>query len=89
MNSNCLLAFTEVMTHDGMRQSYHSVPISTEAGTTGSGTVEFFFLNEHELEYLTEFYLFQALTWQLTMLQIYVTLWGRCLCVCVSECQST
>ena len=44
MNSNCLLAFTEVMTHDGMRQSYHSVPISTEAGTTGSGTVEFFII---------------------------------------------
>ena len=47
MNSNCLLAFTEVMTHDRMRQSYHSVlqwfiadTISTETGTTGSGTVE-------------------------------------------------
>ena len=48
MNSNCLLAFTEVMTHERMRQSYHSVllqwfiadTISTETGTTGSGTVE-------------------------------------------------
>ena len=47
MNSNCLLAFTEVMTHDRMRQSYHSVlqwfiadTISTETGTTGSGTAE-------------------------------------------------
>ena len=47
MNSNCLLAFTEVMTHDRMRQSDHSVlqwfiadTISTETGTTGSGTVE-------------------------------------------------
>ena len=47
MNINCLLAFTEVMTHDRMRQSYHSVlqwfiadTISTETGTTGSGTVE-------------------------------------------------
>ena len=46
MNSNCLLAFTEVMTHDRMRQSYHSVlqwfiadTISTETGTTGNGTV--------------------------------------------------
>ena len=46
MNSNCLLAFTEVMTHDRMRQSYHTVlqwfiadTISTETGTTGSGTV--------------------------------------------------
>ena len=49
MNSNCLLAFTEVMTHDRMRQSCHSVlqwfiadTISTETGTTGSGTVDFF-----------------------------------------------
>ena len=47
MNSNSLLAFTEVMTHDRMRQSYHSVlqwfiadTISNETGTTGSGTVE-------------------------------------------------
>ena len=85
MNSNCLLAFTEVMTHDRMRQSYHSVlqwfvadTISTETGTTGSGTVE-----KKLLEYFTEFYLFQAWTWQLTMLQIYVTLWGRWF-VCVS-----
>ena len=69
MNSNCLLAFTEVMTHDRMRQSYHSVlqwfitdTISTETGTTGSGTVE----EKNELEYLTEFDLFQAWTWQLT-----------------------
>ena len=93
MNSNCLLAFTEVMTHDRMRQSYHSVlqwfiadsdTISTETGTTGSGTVEKIY---YELEYFTEFYLFQiqAWTWQLTMLQIYVTLWGRWfVCVCVS-----
>ena len=79
MNSNCLLAFTKVMTHDRMRQSYHSVlqwfiadTISTETGTTGSGTVE-----KNELEYFIEFYLFQAWTWQLTMLPIYVTLWGR------------
>ena len=63
-----------------MRQSYHSVlqrfiadTISTETGTTGSGTVE----EKNELEYLTEFYLFQAWTWQLTMLQIYVVLWAR------------
>ena len=87
MNSNCLLAFTEVMTHDRMRQSYHSAlqwfiadTISTETGTTGSGTVEG---KKKELEYLTEFYLFQAWTWQLTMLQIYVILWGRWF-VCVS-----
>ena len=85
MNSNCLLAFTEVMTHDRMWQSYHSVlqwfiadTISTETGTTGSGSVE-----KKLLEYFTEFYLFQAWTWQLTMLQIYVTLWGRWF-VCVS-----
>ena len=38
----------------------------------------------YKLEYFTEFYLFQAWTWRLTMLQIYVTLWGRlCVCVCV------
>ena len=90
MNSNCLLDFTEVMTHDRMRQSYHSVlqwfiadTISTETGTTGSGTVE----KKNELEYLTEFYLFQAWAWQLTMLQIYVILFGKMVCVC--ECQST
>ena len=91
MNSNCLLAFTEVMTYDRMRQSYaqsHSVlqwwfiadTISTETGTT----VE---QNYCKLEYFTEFYLFQAWPWRLTMLQIYVTLWGRwfvCVCVCVS-----
>ena len=53
--------------------------ISTETGTTASGTVE----KKNELEYLTEFYLFQAWTWQLTMLQIYVILWGRWF-VCVS-----
>ena len=49
MNSNCLLAFTEVMTRDRMRQFYHSVllqrfitdTISTQTGTTGSGTVDF------------------------------------------------
>ena len=59
--------------HDRMRLSYHSVlqwftadTISTETGTTGT----------------VEFHLFQAWTWQLTMLQIYVTLWGRW-CVCV------
>ena len=84
MNSNCLLAFTEVMTHDRMRQSYalsHSVlqifiadTISTETGTTGSGTVDFF---NYKLEDFTEFHLFQAQTWRLTMLQIYATLWGR------------
>ena len=52
MNSNSLLAFTEVMTHDRMRQSYHSVllqwfiadTISIETGTTGSGTVDFFII---------------------------------------------
>ena len=90
MNSNCLLAFTKVMTHDRMRQSYaqsHSVlqwfiadTISTETGTTGSGTRFFYY----KLEYVTEFHLFQVWTWRLTMLQIYVTLWGRlCVCVCV------
>ena len=31
----------------------------------------------YKLEYFTEFYLFQAWTWRVTMLQIYVTLWGR------------
>ena len=66
MNSNCLLAFTKVMTHDRMRQSYaqsHSVlqrfiadTISTETGTTGSGTVDFFY---YKLDYFTEFHLFQ------------------------------
>ena len=68
MSSNCLLAFTEVMKRDRMKQSYaqsHSVlqwwfiadTISTETGTTG--TVE---KNFYKLEYFTEFYLFQALT---------------------------
>ena len=68
--------------NDWMRQSYHSVlqwfiadTISTETGTTGSGTVEFFF--NYKLQYFTEFHLFQAWTWRLTMLQIYETLWGR------------
>ena len=54
-------------------------------GTTGSGTVDFFY---YKLEYFTEFHLFQAWTWRLTMLQIYVTLWGRwfvCVCLCVRE----
>ena len=89
MNSNCVLAFTEVMTHDRMRQSYaqsHSVlqwwfiadTMSTETGTT----VEKKYCKP---EYFTEFYLFQAWTWWLTMLQIYVTLWGSWfVCVCVS-----
>ena len=79
MNSNCLLAFTEVMTEWGRVMLSHSVLqwfiadiISTETGTTG--TVEFFY---YKLEYFTEFYLFEAWTWRLTMLQIYVTLWGR------------
>ena len=40
-------------------------------GTTDGGTVEFFY---YKLEYFTEFYVFQAWTWQLTMLKIYVTL---------------
>ena len=83
MNNNCLLAFTKVMTRDRMRQSYHSVllqrfiadTISTETGTTD--TVYFIY---YKLEY---FYLFQAWTWRLTMLQMYVTLWGRW-CVCAS-----
>ena len=77
-----------------MRQSYaqsHSVlqwfiddTISTETGTTGSGTVDFLY---YKLEYFTEFHLFQVWTWRLTMLQIYVTLWGRwCVCVCVRAC---
>ena len=54
MNSNYLLAFTRVITHDRMRQSYaqsHSVlqrfiadTINTETGTTGSGTVDFFII---------------------------------------------
>ena len=73
--------------HMIMRQSYHSVlqwfiadTISTETGTTGSGSVE---RKTNELEYFTEFYLFQAWNWQFTMLQIYVTLWGRWF-VCVS-----
>ena len=76
------------MTEWGSYAQSHSVlqwwfiadPIITETGTTGSGTVE---NKYYELEYFTEFYLFQAWTWKLTMLQIYVTLWGRCLCVCV------
>ena len=95
MNSNCLLAFTEVMTHDKMRQSYaqsHSLlqwwfiadAISTETGNT----VDIFY---YKLEYFTEFYLFQAWTWRLTMLQIYVTcgevcLFVSCVCVCVCAC---
>ena len=93
MNSNCLLAFTKVMTHDRMRQLC-SVTFCTavihcwyQTGTTGSCTVEFF-LN-YELEYFTEFHLFQACTWRLTMLQIYVTLWDVkmvCVCVCVWVC---
>ena len=57
------------------------IVVSTEIGTTG--TVDFF--NDYKLEYFTEFYLFQAWTWQLAMLQIYVTLWGRWyVCVYVS-----
>ena len=37
----------------------------------------------YKLEYFTEFYLFQAWTWQFTTLQIYVALWGSWFeCVC-------
>ena len=55
--------------------------INTETGTTGN--VEFFY---YKLEYFTEFYLFQAWTWRVT-LQIYVTLWGRWFVrVCVRVC---
>ena len=80
MNSNCSLSKKSWHMTEWGWSSYHSVlqwfiadTISTETGTTGSGTVG----KKNELEYLTEFYLFQAWTWQLTMLQIYVTLWGR------------
>ena len=63
MNGNCLLAFTEVMTHDRMRQSYHSVllqwfitdTISTETGTTGSGTVETFIMSLSTLQNFISF----------------------------------
>ena len=65
MNSNCLLAFTKVMTHDRMRQSYaqsHSVlqrfiadTISTETGTTGSGTVDFFIISLSTLQNFISF----------------------------------
>ena len=92
MNSNCMLAFTEVMTHDRMRQSYaqsHSVlqwryiadTMSTETGTTGEGKKK----KKKKLEYFIEFSLFQSWTWWLTM--FYVTLWGSwfvCACVCIS-----
>ena len=64
MNSNCLLAFTEVMTHHSVLQWFIADTISTETGTTGSGTVE---KKKKELEYFTKFYLFQAWTWQLTI----------------------
>ena len=49
-------------------------------------------LSLYKLEYFTEFYLFQAWTWRLTMLEIYVTLWGHwfvCVCVCACACVST
>ena len=51
--------------------------MSTKTGTT----VDFFI----SLSSLLNFH-FQAWTWQLTMLQIYVTLWevGLCVCTCVS-----
>ena len=66
MNSNCLLAFTEAMTHDRMRQSYAQSYstlqwiewfISTETGTTG--TVE---NNYYKLEYFREFISFKHRT---------------------------
>ena len=78
MNSNCLLAFTEVMTHDRVIILYCNdsllIPLVLRQVPLAVAL------------YLTEFYLFQAWTWQLTMLQIYVTLWGRWF-VCVSVSQ--
>ena len=61
--------------------------MSTETGNTAEKKY-------YKLEYFTEFYLFQAWPWRLTMLQIYVTLWGTwfvCVCVCACVCvyQST
>ena len=63
---NCYMSFlliiklTDVSVH-----SFIADTISTETGTTGSGTVEIKIY--YELGYFTEFYLFQAWTWQLTM----------------------
>ena len=59
--------------------------MSTEIGTTVERK------KDYKLEYFTEFSLFQAWTWRLTMLQIYVTLWGSwfaCMCLCVRLCVS-
>ena len=74
-----IIKLTDVSVH-----SFIADTISTETGTTGSGTVDLFY---YKLQYFTELHLFQAWTWWLTMLQIYVTLWGSwflCVPVCVS-----
>ena len=98
MNSNCLLAFTKVMTHDRMKQSYaqsHYVlqwfiadTISTETGTTGSGTVQFVLIIS--LSTLQNFISFKHGPGDnyVTDLCNFV---GQmvCVCVCMCVCEST
>ena len=90
MNINFLLAFSEVIIQDRMRQSYaqsHSVlqwRLITHTISTETGTNVQLFLFISLLEYFSGFDLFQAWTWQLVMLQIYVALWGSWF-VCVDK----
>ena len=90
MNCNFLLAFSEVITHDRMRQLC-SVTFCTAMVINCLPLVLrqvgiYVQNNNYKLEYFTGFDLFQAWTWQLVTLQIYVALWGSwfvCVCDCV------
>ena len=88
------MAFTKVMTHDKMRQSYaqsHSVlqifvadTISTETGTTGSGTVDFFAWVLYRISSLSSMDLAINITfYNVTNLCTFV---GKVVCVCVCVC---
>ena len=88
MNSNCLLAFAKVMTHDRMRQSYaqsHSVlqrfiadTISTETGTTGIIS----------LITLQNFVSFKHGPGDNNVIDL-CNFVGKMVCVCVCVCEST
>ena len=71
MNSNCLLAFTEVMTHAD------SDTISTETGTT----VKCFY---YKLEYFTEFLSLSRMDLAINNVSNLCNFVGKLVCVCIS-----